>query len=417
MSRVLAVARREFLERVRSRAFLIGTLLGPLLLAALTVVPSLLVDTQRGRPLTLAVVDASGTLGASVAAALARRRDPAAPRFELRPAGGGAPEAELDRMRHSVLEGRLDGYLYLPPGVLEGAGPEYHSKSVTNLAELSELEKAVEDAVVERRLADAGMPADRIGGLLKHVDLKRIQISAGGEREDSGGAFFLAFGLMMALYSAVAMWGAALMNGVIEEKTSRVVEVIVSSIPSSRLFAGKLIGIGGAGLTQLSAWALALGGVAAYGALASGGGLRLPGITATALLLFVLYFLLGFFTYGALYSAVGAAVNSQQEAQSLMFPVLLPLVAGVMLFPLVLSRPDGPLSVALSLVPFWTPLLMTLRVATLMPPAWQIGLSLALSLATIALLTWAASRVFRVGILMYGKRPTFPEMLRWIRSG
>ena len=129
----------------------------------------------------------------------------------------------------------------------------------------------------------------------------------------------------------------------------------------------------------------------------------------------MLFFLLGFFLYGALYVSIGAAVNSQQEAQSLVFPVVLPLVVGVMFFPVVLGSPDSGLSVALSLVPFWTPLLMFLRMTVVTPPAWQVGLGLALTLASIAALTWAAARIYRVGILMHGKRPTFPEILRWVR--
>jgi ABC-2 type transport system permease protein len=142
-----------------------------------------------------------------------------------------------------------------------------------------------------------------------------------------------------------------------------------------------------------------------------------PELPAGALGLLLLFFLLGFFLYGALYAAVGAAVNSQQEAQSLVFPVMLPLVAGVVMFPLVLMRPDGLAARAVSLVPFWTPLLMALRVTTLMPPAWEVALSVAVTSATIAGLTWAAGRIFRVGVLMYGKRPTCPEILKWVARG
>jgi ABC-2 type transport system permease protein len=154
-----------------------------------------------------------------------------------------------------------------------------------------------------------------------------------------------------------------------------------------------------------------------YGAASAGtGGVPLPELSPLLLVSFVVFFLLGYFLYGALYAAVGSAVNTQQEAQSLAFPVMLPLVLGFVFFPAVLGSPDSPLSVTLSLIPFFTPMLMFLRITAVTPPLWQIALSFVLTLLTVFVVTWAASRVYRVGILMYGKRPTFPEMVRWART-
>jgi len=215
----------------------------------------------------------------------------------------------------------------------------------------------------------------------------------------------------------VIMWGQVVMTSVIEEKTSRVVEVMVSSIPSVQLFAGKLLGVGAAGLTQFLVWAaaLALIGMSAAGAAGTLAGFRLPEAGPLVLVAFVVYFLLGYFFYAALFAGIGAAVNTAQEAQTLVFPVFMPLVLGTMCFPLVLQSPDSPLSTALSLFPPLTPLLMFLRITVLTPPWWQIALSVALTGLSIAGVVWLAARIHRVGILMYGKRPTFPEMLRWVR--
>jgi ABC-2 type transport system permease protein len=138
-------------------------------------------------------------------------------------------------------------------------------------------------------------------------------------------------------------------------------------------------------------------------------------VTLPVMVFFVVFFLLGYFLYGAMYAAVGAAVNSTQEAQSLVFPVMLPLMTAMMVFPAVLRSPDSTMSTAMSLIPFWTPLLMFLRITTLMPPVWEIALSLVLTLLSIVALNWVASRIYRIGILMHGKRPTFPEILRWVR--
>jgi ABC-2 type transport system permease protein len=205
------------------------------------------------------------------------------------------------------------------------------------------------------------------------------------------------------------------MSGVIEEKGNRVVEVIVSSIPTRSLFAGKLLGVGAAGLLQFLVWTLSLALVALYAAgAAAAGAVGLPEIPALLLVSFVVFFLLGYFLYAALYAAVGAAVNTVQEAQSLVFPVLLPLVVGMMFFPAVIQSPDSALAVALSLVPPLTPLLMFLRISVVTPPAWQILLSVLLTTAAIAAVLAVAARIYRVGILMYGKRPTFPEIVRWV---
>jgi ABC-2 type transport system permease protein len=413
---MMTVMRREYLERVRSRAFLISTFLGPLLVVAVMIGPTLLMARQRGKPLRVSIVDATGTLSAAVERALATRRAADAPRFAVVPVGATDPEEAKRAARAAVVEGRLDGFLYCGPDTLRTSQAEYYGKNVSNVMDIQMLEKAVDDALLERRLSQEGLEGSRARRLMLKLDLRRIRLTATGEREDRGASFVLALMLFTLLYSTVLMWGAAIMNGVIEEKTNRVVEVIVSSLPTSSLFTGKLLGVGAAGLTQFLVWSLTMAVFGLYGAAAArGGGVPLPELSPLLLASFVVYFLLGYFLYGALYAAVGSAVNTQQEAQSLAFPVMMPLVIGFVFFPAVLSSPDSRLAVVLSLVPFFTPTLMFLRITVLTPPAWQIALSLVLTLGAVVAATWAASRVYRVGILMYGKRPTFPEIVRWAR--
>jgi ABC-2 type transport system permease protein len=417
MMRMAIVARREYLERVRSKAFLVSTFVGPLLLVGFLLGPTMLMERQRGKPLRVTVVDATGSMRGTVEQALARRQVMGAARFVLVPAAGPSVEESRARARQQVMDGSLDGYLYLGPDVLRSGKAEYYGRNVSNIADLQSLRDSADEALMERRLSAEGLDASRVKALTLKLDLRRIRLSPTGEREDRGQSFLLAMMLLTMLYTTVAMWGAAIMNGVIEEKSNRVVEVIVSSIPTSALFGGKLIGVGGAGLTQFLVWALTMAAVAAYGAaMAGSAGTAMPELSPLLLGSFVVYFLLGYFLYGALYAAVGSAVNTQQEAQSLAFPVMMPLILGFVFFPVVLGSPDSPLSVTLSLIPFFTPMLMFLRITAVTPPTWQIVLSLVLTLATVVLVTWAASRIYRVGILMYGKRATFPEMLRWMRT-
>jgi ABC-2 type transport system permease protein len=418
LGRLLIVTRREYLERVRSKAFMVSTVLGPLIMGALVVLPGLLMSRQRREPLRIAVLDEAGALGPKVEAALGERRRDGAPRFAVRPAGEGPVAGRRDALREQVMKGEIDGYLVLPAEALESSVAEYHGRNVSNFEELRHIDDAVEDAVVGTRLTGAGLAPDRVRALTRKPDLKTIRVTAQGLREDRRGmAFVLAFMLVSLLYTSLAIWGAAIMNGVLEEKTNRVVEVIASSLPATHLFAGKVLGVGAAGLTQFLAWAATLGVLSLYGAAgAAASGVQLPELGAAVLGWFVVLFLLGYFLYGALYAAVGAAVNTTQEAQSLAFLVMMPLMLGFVFAPLVISNPDGPLSVVLSLIPPLTPLLMFLRVNSIMPPAWQLALAVVLSIGTILLLNWAAARIYRVGILMYGKKPTLPEILRWIRA-
>jgi ABC-2 type transport system permease protein len=273
----------------------------------------------------------------------------------------------------------------------------------------------VAEAVTDERLAGAGLPAERVRALTKPPAFKTIQLTAQGAREDRKEAFIVSAILLTLLYTSIAMWGSVVMSGVLEEKTNRVVEVVVSSISTWDLFMGKLVGVGAAGLTQFVAWGVALS-LLGLAAAASGATAGATVLSAGTVVSFIVFFLLGYFFYGALFAALGAAVNSPQEAQPLQFLVMTPLVAGVALFPVVLGNPDGPLAVVLSMIPFFTPLLMFLRIASVTPPAWQIALSIASMLLGIAAAVWLGARIYRVGILMHGKRPTFAEMARWIRS-
>src|SRR6185295_2768049 len=414
ISRLWPVIRREYLERVRSKAFIIATVLGPLLTGALMIIPAL-VAGKAGKPLRLAVLDASGNLSAPVEAELAKRRRDDIPRFIVEPSGEGTIEDRERALKDAVLAGRLDGYLLLPADAIATSHGSYFGKNVSNMIDLRMLQDAVSDTLVALRLSGAGLDPAKVKGLTKRLDLKTIRLTAGGEREDSGASAIFSIILMMMLYTTVLMWGQAVLTGVIEEKSNRVVEVIVSSIPSVNLLAGKLLGIGAAGLTQFLVWALSLAMISAAGAaFAAASGTRLPEVTPLLLVSFVVFYLLGYLLYSSHFAAVGASVNTTQEAQSLAFPIFMPLVVGVMFFPMVLQSPDSTLSTVLSLIPFLTPLLMFLRITVLTPPLWQIGLSLVLTGATILGVLWVAARIYRVGILMYGKRPTFPEILRWI---
>lgn len=229
--------------------------------------------------------------------------------------------------------------------------------------------------------------------------------------------FLLAYLLFFLLYLVVAIYGGLVMNGVLEEKSSRIVEVLLATTTPKELLYGKLFGIGAAGLTQLAVWVTAIALLTAPGvasALAFGDGV-IPQVAPMVLVHFLFHFLLGFFLFAAMYAAIGAATNSVQEAQPLTGIVVPFLIAPMLFMVTVINDPDSTLAVVLSLIPTFTPLLMMLRIAVKSPPLWQIALGYALTTLFVVALMAACARVYRIGILMYGKRPTFGELARWIR--
>jgi len=430
---IRTIARREYLTRIQSRGFWIATLLLPLVMGALVVVPALVLSRTKGTH-RLAIVDAVGGIGERVKAELGEtaravtapalddlghERSTESTAFEVTVVAGeldvAAQTAALDAR---VLAGELDSWIRIDTDTLAQGSVDYRAESVSNFLTQERLSRALSKVFAETRLATAGYEAATIVALTRPVDLATLKVTAEGVREEEGRTgIILATVLFMLLYSVTAIYGGLVMNGVLEEKSSRIVEVLLATTTPKELLYGKLLGIAGAGLTQLGVWALAIGALTAPGvltALALGDGL-VPTVPAPLLAHFLLHFLLGFLLFASMYAAIGAATNSVQEAQPLTAIVAPFLVAPVLFMWSVINDPDSTMAVVLSLIPTFTPLLMMLRIAVKSPPAWQIALGYALTTLFVVGLMALCARVYRVGILMYGKRPTFAELGRWIR--
>jgi ABC-2 type transport system permease protein len=280
------------------------------------------------------------------------------------------------------------------------------------------LESALGNALVREELVKRGMASDAVGGLLKGVKIATMQVKNGELiRGDSAKHFWGAYTMAFLIYFSVVFYGVNVAQSVVGEKTSRVYEVLLATARPESLMLGKLIGVGGAGLTQMGIWAafaLIYSGstiAASMGAF----GLASYGVTPLKLVFFATYFILGFLFYGALSAGFGATVSSAQEVQQFSMLIALPQIVGLVLMPFILGNPNSTAAIALSLLPPCTPIVMILRMAAMAVPWYQLLLSVVLMIAAILCLLWAASRIYRVGILMYGKRPTLPEMLRWMR--
>jgi len=314
---------------------------------------------------------------------------------------------------------RLDAYIWIDKSSLaEGGQVDYYARNLTDMSGIQTIRRAVSGAISRIRLTDQGINADQIEKLMKSVGWRTLKVSETGEKEDAGvGSFIVAIFFVMILYTTLIFYGIAVMRSVIEEKSSRIFEVLLSAVKPMELMAGKILGVAAVGLTQYLIWAgmMALtGGVA--GAMTVGGQLGSLAVGPMVLVFFVVYFMLGYLLYSAMFAALGAAVNSEHEAQQLQMLVMWMLIVPMITMQLVMRSPASNTSVILSLIPPFGPILMFLRIMVQTPPAWQIAASIGSILLSIVAAMWVCSRIYRVGILMYGKRPTLPEIWRWVRT-
>jgi ABC-2 type transport system permease protein len=280
------------------------------------------------------------------------------------------------------------------------------------------MESAVSDGVVRQELLSRGLSAEQVNALMKEVTLDTRQVKNGQVvKSDTERSFAGAYVLILVLYGSVLIYGINIARSVVEEKTSRIFEVLLSTASADELMLGKLLGVGAVGLTQMGIWTALVGAFAGSQLAAARGihGWSSLGITRAELAFFAIFFLGGFFLYSALAAALGSSVSGEQEVQQFSFILISPLVVSVVMLPYVLGNPSSTASVILSLLPPFTPIIMYMRICSQMPPAWQLALSVVLLLGSVLAMVWLAARIYRVGVLMYGKRATLPEMIRWLR--
>jgi ABC-2 type transport system permease protein len=327
-------------------------------------------------------------------------------------------EGALTALNAEVESNAIDGYLWLSTKPQAPVEATYASRGSADFVGKDRMRDAISHALVREELVKRGASSAAIGALLKDVDLRTLQVKNGkAVAADASKSFFGAYLMAFVLYFAVVFYGVNVAQSVVAEKTSRVFEVLLASSEPESLMLGKLLGVGAVGLTQMAIWivflvllsgsslamTLGLGGLAAFG------------VTPLRLVFFLLYFLLGFFFYSALSAGLGASVSQESEVQQFNMLLVLPQVVGLVLIVYILSNPGAWPVVLLSLFPPCTPIVMCLRMAAMPVPAWQLALSLVLMVFAIYGVARVASRIYRIGILMYGKRPTLPEMLRWIK--
>jgi len=437
MHKIWAVVRREFLDKVRTRAFLIGTLLFPILMIALSLLP-LLLNRRETAPKRIAVVDGtSGEVGMKVTEALAasRRQGSSGARYTV---SRVPAQDRTDAVRDSLValvgleqagSESLDGVLVLTDESVDAGRLAYLGVNVGSMSDMNKLESELQTALRLERLRRAGVDPFVAIPALRPVDVVTQKVTAGKLTGESGSSsFILAYIMGLVLYVVMLMYGIQVMSSVVEEKTSRIAEVLMSSVTPFQMMLGKVFGVGAAALLQLVIWGTTATLVTTYrttlaklfgaspDAMASMATMKLPSLRPDLLVVFLIYFVLGFLLFAAMYAAVAAMCNSQQEAQQAVVPVSMTMVVGYVTMFSMLNDPSGSLATTLSLIPLLAPFVVPVRYSLAPVPLPELLLSIGLTFGAMLLVVWVAGRIYRVGILLHGKRPKLAEVLRWVRA-
>jgi ABC-2 type transport system permease protein len=437
MTKFLAIVKREYVQRVRSKMFIVSTVLLPAVMSLFGIVPAIVFSIETP-PMRVAVVDQTGKMYEPLNDALfnddadqsAQIDNPNIRRGFARRGVGSYELEQIDIKNQSVDEIRsllekrlqareLDGYMVLPPDFLASGEAEFANRNPADPFSLRTLQSALNRAAREQRLIDANVDSKTRQELFRPVELQGGKIGANGEQRDLTGSFALVFVIGFVMYLAILMYGQIVLGAVIEEKETRIAEILFSSVRPFTLMMGKLVGVSLVALTQLAIWATAFSVFALYGInLLATRGIRpsIPGVPLSHYIYFGIFFLLGYFIYATIYALVGSMVTTAQEGGQLAMPIILILVVSFYLFLPVSRSPDSPFSFWVSIIPFSAPVAMMVRIVTQTPPFWQILLSLVIGFGSVLVIMWLAGRVYRTGMLMYGKRASIPEAIRWARQ-
>lgn len=425
MAKLWVIIKREYLERVRTRWFIFATVFGPIFFGVLILFPAYM--ASKGKASTeftnAIILDATKEgIGQKVADAMSLGRLPgsAAPNVRvLEPSQLSQAESASTRL---VMNKQASGYLVLTEQTLKGEELHYAGRNATSLTDMERLRSVVKEALLADRLQHEGVRSERLKELtFMPLHLSTERITDKGRGGSGTVSIIFAGGVAFLLYMSIVLYGQNILRGVLEEKTTRVAEVVVASVPSETLLAGKILGVGAVGLTQQIIWVvttvmmfklrapiLARMGVPSMP-------FELPQISIWLALLLLLFFVFGFTFYASLYAAVGSSVNSEQEAQQAMLPLLSFLVATAVFINPILLNPTSRTATVMSILPFSAPIIMPLRLALGSVPWYELAGSLVSLVLSCIVAVWIAARIYRVGLLMYGKRPTLKEMGRWVR--
>ncbi len=416
MNKAFTVARWEYLEKVKSKTFIIGLLVTPALMLAMGFLPMMFATQEDSNSKVIGIVDRSGKIAKPFTAKLEESYTLLNGRANYVVRTIGNRNRSLDDVlveaKALVMAEEIEGFCVIGEGLgADSVSVEYHSRSIGDVRLAARIEETLRQVIAEQRIQHYGLSPTVMKDLGVRVDLNLVKLSKEGEKEtaDFMKVFLSAFTFEMMMFLLIMFSGQLLVRSVIEEKSNRIIEVLVSSASPTELMAGKVLGLSGLGFTQMAFWGLI--GVA----ISTQTGHLLFNPVDVALL--VVYFVLGYLFYAAVFITAGAPLNSEQEAQQITSYLTILLVMPMMLALPVMKTPDAPWIKVLSFVPFLTPTMMALRVPIQMPEVWELLLSIVIMVASIVGAMFVAGKVFRIGILSTGKTPGIAELIRWVKAG
>lgn len=437
-NKMYVVLKHEFLLKVKSKGYVIMTFLGPLLLSLLFVIPAAVMTVDTGDKRIIAIVDETERLAPYFEAA----KHPSTKPLDVQSTAEGIADgssrtvhtldADLelqllpkgvsqDSLKSLVQSGQLTALLSIPSGALADSNAQratLRMRNTNDFSTVNEVEKIYEEGLRNERLKAKGVDPAILEDVDQLANLQTVKVTEQGESEDKGGTFAAGYITGFLMYMTLLIYGSMILRSVVEEKSTRVIEVMVSSVKPFDLLLGKVLGLTGAALIQMTVWSAMLALLATIGVSAaetmtkSSLGIHVP---PELFIYFIVYFVLGFLIYATLYAAIGATADQESDTQQASLPVTLLVVIPILLLTSVIQTPSSTLSTVLSMVPFFAPILMMGRVFSETPPFWQLALSIGLLIATFFGVLWLAARIYRVGILMYGKRFSPKEFVRWLR--
>ncbi len=420
MRKILKIAQREYIETVRTKTFLISLLFAPVITVGIIFFTSIISKSESGPrpPVKVTVTDLSGRLAGEIEEALDKHNESKPQRkilLNTLEVGSDASSTQ-EQGKAELRSGSIDAYVVIDPDIVEGAGNVYlytYKAKPANLDAQWAVQRIIDKAVVEQRCRARNISPELLNEI-RNVPVERVELGPGAneQRRQSEAQtvmrMMVPFFFMFLMYMGIVGISQQMLSSVIEEKNSRIIEVLLSAASPFELMAGKIFGLGAIGLTVVGLWTAAGYGTAVWR------GLDIE-ITGALLFYFLVFYVLGFLLFSSMLAAIGSVCNTLKETQGLMMPIVLIFVLPLISWYKLVQSPDGVFAKVLSLVPPVSPLVMVLRIsASSNVPAFEIIASIALLAIALFLSMWLAGRIFRTGILMYGKRPSLREIFRWL---
>jgi len=424
MGKILKVIQREYSVSVRTKGFIIGTLIVPIIMIGFAVLPIILTQVKSEKQQKISVIDETGVIYDEFVNTMNDRLGDGRQKYLLNrvKVGMGGFEDTDKELRVKVTNNEIDGYIYISKDVFKNKGIDYYARNVTNLIENRRIQYSLNRAVVKQRILKEGFEPSVVMKLTQNISFQSIRIAEGEKREGGEQTFFIAYVFMLVLYMTILLYGQFVMQSVMEEKKSRIVEVLLSSLRPFDLMAGKILGMNLVGFTQYLIWAVFAVLIFSFGepiiSLFIEPSVNLPDIPSIPPMIFVyliIFFILGYLLFSGLFATLGAIFNNENEARSYVFVILIPLLLPILMMVYIIGNPDSSTTIILSLIPFTSPIIMLSRICVSSPPIIEIVGSVLILILSIVVEIWVVSRIYRVGILMYGKKPKIGEVLKWIK--